>query len=455
MNTLIAVAVLGILTMFAGIFNKKQWVLPVFQAGLLISILITACNLHTDAFYYSNMMHVTTASNAFTLLLLLITMAIGTISAYYYRDVKKPLEDEHAVLLFSLAGALVMLSYNHLIMLFLGIEILSVSLYVLAGSKKTSFFSNEAAMKYFLMGSFSTGFFLFGMALVYGASATLYLPQLHEFLTGAGHLTPMMKAGFVLMMVGLGFKVGSVPFHFWVPDVYHGSPTIITAFMATVSKIASFYALYILLSAFAPVAEFWAPLLAIMAAVTIILGNVTAIYQQRVKRMLAYSGIAHTGYMLMMLVVINPTTPSILLYYSAAYAVATIAAFAILIPVRENSGSGSYDAFNGLTSNNKLFSFVIALSMLSLTGIPPLAGFFGKYFVFLDVIDKGYTWLVLVAILGSMVSIYYYFRLLQAAFLKTGTLPAIKTSAVYRIMLGILGILILSFIFFNHLMPLN
>jgi NADH-quinone oxidoreductase subunit N len=452
MNTLISISILGVLTMFTGIFNKKQWVLPVFLTGLAISAGITIFSLNCTQLYYHDMMQVTPASNAFALLIIIITIIIGVISRFYYRDVKKPLEDEHAVLLFSLAGALVMLSYNHLIMLFLGIEILSVSLYILAGSKKISFFSNEAAMKYFIMGAFSTGFFLFGMALTYGASATMYLPQLQAFLSNPGALTPMMKMGFILMLVGLGFKVAAVPFHFWVPDVYHGSPTIITAYMATVSKIASFYALYKLLSVFAPVSDFWAPIVAILATVSILLGNITAIYQQRVKRMLAYSSISHTGYMLMLLVVLNAHTPAILFYYSAAYAVATLAAFAILIPVRENSANGTFDAFNGLARENKLMAFTIALSMLSLTGIPPLAGFFAKYFVFLDVIGNGYTWLVLIAIFGSMISIYYYFRLLQAAFFRSGEIPALNTGIEYKILLAVLSVSLLAFIFFNHLL---
>jgi NADH-quinone oxidoreductase subunit N len=305
-----------------------------------------------------------------------------------------------------------MVSSGNLAMFFIGLEIMSIALYVLAGSNKNTRAGNEAAMKYFLMGSFASAFLLFGIALLFGASGSLYHKDIYDFaLNASGSLPLLYKAGVVLVVIGMAFKIAVAPFHFWAPDVYEGSPTVITTFMISVVKVAGFAAFFRLAQTVFPAAlDVWVNTIAILAAISIIVGNFTALFQKDMKRMLAYSSISHTGYVLLAIIAFNEYSANALLLYSIAYVLSNISAFAILIVIRQNGGNSLYDAFNGFGKNNKLLSVCLTIAMLSLTGIPPLAGFIAKYAVFVSALNSGWLWLVLIAILGSVVSIFYYFR---------------------------------------------
>jgi NADH-quinone oxidoreductase subunit N len=346
--------------------------------------------------------------------LLGVSFLIFTLALYHYRNESDIVTDLYALFIFALTGGLLMTSFSNLVMLFLGIEILSIPLYVLAGSRRADLASNEAALKYFLMGAFATGFLLFGIALVYGASGTFDMAGIAAYAQNAKEIPDFFYIGIVLLIVALLFKVSAAPFHFWAPDVYQGSPVLVTTFMSTVVKIAAFAAFLRLFNyCFTPLSGYYEIILTAAAVATLLIGNITALYQQSVKRMLAYSGISHAGYLLIALVVMGASAQSVVFFYSAAYAAASLIAFAVLTAVMENKdGRESFECFKGLAKNNPLLALCMSVAMLSLAGIPPLAGFFGKYFLFATAIKDGYLWLVLVAIFNSLISLYYYLRVI-------------------------------------------
>jgi NADH-quinone oxidoreductase subunit N len=329
--------------------------------------------------------------------------------------------DHFALVLFSLVGAVFMVSFSNLAMLFLGIEILSISLYILAGSKMNDLFSNEASFKYFLMGSFATGFLLFGIALVYGVTGSFDLAKIAAVISSpAVPFTALLYAGVLMMLIGLAFKISAVPFHFWAPDVYEGSPTVVTAFMSTIVKIAAFAAFFRLFSTcFSAVSAQWVDVVQAITILTLLVSNITAVYQNSVKRMLAFSSIAHAGYLLITLVSLNDSSDSAILYYVLSYAVASIGAFAVLHNVASENENASTETFNGLGKRNPFMAFAMTIALLSLAGIPPLAGFFAKYYIFTVAFKSGYIGLVLLAVVTSLIGVYYYFRIIIAMYLRS------------------------------------
>jgi len=340
-------------------------------------------------------------------------------SADYFRN-SSHITDRSAMVLFTVAGALIMASFNNMAMLFLGIEILSISLYVLAGSRKESLFSTEASFKYFLMGAFATGFLLMGIALVYGATGSFQITTIAGFVEShKSELPYFFYAGVLMMFAGLAFKISAVPFHFWAPDVYEGSPTAITALMSTVVKIAAIAAFYRIFSiCFSSVQTTWTAALQVITVLTLVIANVTAVYQNSVKRMLAYSSVGHVGYILLGFLSNDKTSSGTTFYYLAAYAVASITAFTILQLLEQKRASITIDNFNGLYKKKPLFAVAMTLALLSLAGIPPLPGFFGKYMVFALAIENGHTSLVILAIITSLIGVYFYFRVIIAMFFK-------------------------------------
>ncbi|MDQ2656097.1 MAG: NADH-quinone oxidoreductase subunit N, partial [Bacteroidota bacterium] len=272
----------------------------------------------------------------------------------------------------------------------------------------------------FLMGSFATGFLLFGIALIYGVAGSFDINAIASAVAAGTDKAAWLYAGLVMLIVGLGFKMSAVPFHFWAPDVYEGSPTVITAFMATIVKIAAFAAFFRLFSTcFAPVYDEWVNIVQVITVLTLVVANITAVHQHSVKRLLAYSSVAHAGYLLISLVAMNDISASAILYYVIAYSVATITAFTVLHNVEGENQNAVIDSFNGLAKRNPYLAFCMGISLLSLAGIPPLAGFFGKYYLFTVAFQSGYVWLVLVAVVTSLVGIYYYFRIIVAMYLKS------------------------------------
>jgi NADH-quinone oxidoreductase subunit N len=309
-------------------------------------------------------------------------------------------------------------------MLFIGIEILSIALYILAGSRRLNLSSNESALKYFLMGAFASGILLFGITLIYGVCNSFDLAVIAEYVNSSEQTPTLFNTGILLVLFGLCFKLVAVPFHFWSPDVYQGAPTLITAFMATVVKtaaIASFYKLFD--SCFSGVDGLWYPVLWAVAVLSILLGNISAVMQNEAKRMLAWSGVAHAGYLLLPMAALNELSAPAIFYYSCAYAIASITAFAVLIALSGSQNELPIDQFKGLAKNNPLLTTALVVSMFSLAGIPPLAGFFGKYIAFLTAFNSNLIVAVLLAIVGSLIGVYFYFRPVVYAFNNEGQIP--------------------------------
>jgi NADH-quinone oxidoreductase subunit N len=372
---------------------------------------------------------------------------------------KETSETDHtALILFALVGALILTCYTNMVMLFLGIEILSIPLYVLAGSRRTEAGSNEAAFKYFLLGAFASGFLLFGIALVFGATGTFDGVAMGTYIeNNKDHLPAFFYGGVIMILVGLLFKISAAPFHFWAPDVYQGSPTVFTAFMSTVVKTAAIVAILRLFHTkmLGGVSDFWIPILAICVGLTFVIGNLSAAVQTSVKRMLAFSSISHAGFLLLAIVAASAFTPKAIIFYTIAYSIASILAFTVLISVIRATGGDGVDNFNGLGKRNPLLAVVMCISLLSLAGIPPTAGFFAKYYVLSAAFNSGHYWLVIIGILSSLVGVYYYFRIIIAMYFKEAkegteyTADAqhqvlLFVTAVATIVLGLLPDLILN-----------
>ena len=416
MNAFIILACAGVLCMMAEVFHMKKAIMSIIALALVSAFIANVMEWNQGSSYFHGMMIMDNYAIAFSEVVIFISMLWLAMSKSYFA-VESNTAEHSSLILFALCGGIVMISYGDLTMLFIGIEILSIALYVLSSSDKKNIRSNEAGLKYFLMGAFATCFLLFGIALIYGATGTFHLQTIAENLHNMQHSMPMMVyAGILLMMVGLCFKVAAVPFHFWAPDVYEGAPTLITAFMATVVKTSAFAAFYRLFSTcFVEYTSHWSFTLAIIAAITIIIGNTLAVYQHSFKRMLAYSSIAHAGYMLIAVVSLNTISAGAILLYSLAYSLSSIGAFALLHSVSSN-GDERISALKGLAKSNPLIAFSMVILILSLAGIPPVAGFFAKYYVFYGALESGLTWLVLIAITGSLIGVYYYFKVLYTMF---------------------------------------
>jgi NADH-quinone oxidoreductase subunit N len=450
MTALLIIFVAALAALFAGLTKNRQLLQPIALVGSLLALgAVFASPPQGWNDMYPDMMNFDSFALAFSGVAILATALIVGLSNWGFRQLHETLGDNYGLLLFSLCGALVMFSFTNMTMLFLGIEILSIPLYVLAGSKRDDLASNEAALKYFLMGAFATGILLFGMTLVYGATASFDLATIASAIQDGRHSAGMLNTGILLIIIGLSFKVSAVPFHFWAPDVYTGSPNLITAFMATVVKTAGFAAFFRLFSmAFAPAIDTWSVPIAAVAALTMTVANVTALFQTDFKRMMAYSSISHAGYLLLAILAIgHDGAAGAMLFYTLTYAIATVCAFGVYIVVAEPSNNGSFDAFNGLSKKYPFYAAVMAIAMLSLAGIPPTAGFFGKYFLFTAAFAK-YPWLIVLAVINSAISIYYYFKVIIAMYFKEEdemtTEMATPASVKWVVVLGLLLIALLT-----------
>lgn len=438
MNIIITIAVTALVVLYAGLFKAKKALLPITIVGLLISLGFVVSLWNTNASYYG-MMQMDNFALAFSGLSIIGTLFIFLLTQNYFAENSENIAEYFTLILFSLSGILMMVSYQNMSMLFIGLEIMSVSLYILAGIRKNDFSSNEASLKYFLMGAFSTGFLLFGITLIYGATGSFDLHTINQYLIEHySEVSPMFYPGVILLLIGLGFKIGAAPFHFWTPDVYEGAPTLITSFMSTVVKTAGFAALLRLFAGtFAPLHDFWLPPLIVIICLTLFIGNVTALFQKNFKRMLAYSSISHAGYLLFSLVTLSSNSANNVLVYATAYTFASIIAFAVLIMVKQKTGDDHFDSFNGMARRNPLTSFTLTVAMLSLAGIPLTAGFIGKYLMFLNVMGDYQIYLVAFAILNALVGFYYYFRVIIAMYFKEGKEVDLNTPFQYKVVLAL------------------
>ncbi len=363
-----------------------------------------------------------------------------------------------SLMFFVLCGASILSSFNTLLLLFLGIEILSIPLYILTGSDKKNLKGNEASLKYFLMGAFSTGLLLMGIALIYGGNSlgSFYIDAIN---LGTGSMPVLIGAGLVFMLVAMSFKVSAAPFHFWAPDVYEGAPSVVTSFMMTIVKIAAFLAFFRLFEAsFGMMHHQWQMLIVVITAATLLIGNVTAVFQQSVKRMLAYSSISHAGFMMFALFALNDAAKEGILLYAAAYSVATIGIFAILIKLTDYSIQG----FNGLGKKQPLLALTATIFLLSLTGIPLTGGFTAKFYILMAAVKDGHQiWLVVFAVICAAIGAVYYFRVIQAIYFKepvAGINDTINTTPGYKwllvitvaiiILLGVVPGLVIDWIYY-------
>jgi NADH-quinone oxidoreductase subunit N len=442
MNAFYIICGLGVLSLIAEIVNLKKQLIYFLLLGVAGAAFIATQGWNTQIHYFSEMVVFDNMAIMFTTLMCIVAALWFWLASDYFHE-ETHITDQASLILFSIAGGIMLTAYNNMAMLFLGIEILSIPLYVLAGSKKENIFSNEASFKYFLMGSFATGFLLMGIALVYGATGSFSLPEIGRFVSSHQTSLPgFFYAGALMMLVGLAFKVSAVPFHFWAPDVYEGSPTSITAFMATIVKIGAFAAFIRLFAVgFGSIRSTWIMPIQIITVLTLILPNVTAVFQHNVKRILAYSSIGHAGYILLAFIGGGAQSAGTIFYYLAVYSIASIASFFVLIKL-ENAGAGTdVKSFNGLFKKNPLLAVAMTISLLSLAGIPPLAGFFGKYLVFSLALNHGYTGLVILGVATSLISVYYYFKVIIAMFLGANNETKIFISASHKVLMFILILL--------------
>ena len=435
MQVLIAITSLGIFCLIAEIFNLKKLMVPVSVIGLLAILGITL-NFWTVSetldTQYITMIASTDFSKAFISLFIILTIFILVMSEDFYKEHPTKFSDFIAIKIFLLAGAVAMVSFTNLAMFFLGIEILSIALYVLAASNRLDVKSNEAGMKSFLMGSFASGIILFGICLIYGATGYFDMVEIHDLAQGIG-LPVWFPIGIALMIIGMLFKIAAVPFHFWAPDVYEGSPTLITATMSTLVKVVAMATLFKLLNGLlttiAPKVEL---LIILIAILSMTVGNIMALRQKNVKRMLAFSGISHAGFMMMALLTMS-TAANNLLYYTFAYGLAGIAAFAVIIHVTKNKDNEDIFNFNGLGKTNPLLAAVLTGSLLSMAGIPVFSGFFAKFMLFTDTINSGFFIIVIAAVINSIISIGYYFKLILAMYTKEANAEKQTNSLLYTI----------------------
>jgi NADH-quinone oxidoreductase subunit N len=436
MNIIITISITAFIVLYAGLFKANKAFLPLTVVGLLTALGFTFCAWNGNAVHFG-MMQTDNFALAFSGVCIIGTLLIFLLTQNYFHAKSDNIAEYYTLILFALAGMIMMVSYKNMAMLFVGLEIMSVSLYILAGIRKKDFASNEASLKYFLMGAFSTGFLLFGITLIYGATGSFDLDKIQAYLVDHNtSVSPIFYPGVILMMIGLCFKIGAAPFHFWTPDVYEGSPSLITTFMSTVVKTAGFAAfLRLFAGSFAPLHDFWVAPLMVIVCLTLFIGNVTALFQKNFKRMLAYSSISHAGYLLFSLIVLTKNSGNNVLVYAAAYTFASIIAFAVLILVKQKTGSDSFESFNGLGKKNPLVALSLTIAMLSLAGIPLTAGFIGKYLMFLNVMTQYKTLLVAFAILNALVGFYYYFKVIVAVWFKDGAETELSTPVQYKVVL--------------------
>jgi NADH-quinone oxidoreductase subunit N len=407
--------------------GRKGWTALLAALGLVLCLGLSITQGGQAAAGFNRMV----IYDGFSFFLNILFLSSGLVGIALAFDYIKRLDIErgeyYVLLLFSISGMMLMAQANDLIVVFLALELLSIPLYVLAGFARPRLESEEASLKYFLMGAFAGGFVVFGVALVFGATGTTNLSEIFNAINKNLANLPLLTVGAALILVGLGFKVAAVPFHMWTPDVYQGAPSAVSAFMSVGAKAGGFAALLrIFISAFPSLSTDLTMILWTISALTMFLGNVVAIAQSNIKRLLAYSSIAHAGYILMALVpygntAVSADTVSAALFYLVAYALTSFGAWAVVIAVEKVEGQGlALDDYAGLARKYPLLAASMAVFMLSFTGIPPTLGFMGKFYLFRTVIQGGYLGLALIGVFTSLISAYYYLRVIVIMYMREG-----------------------------------
>ncbi len=453
MIALVTLSIAGLFSMVSGIFNINVKaviaVLALLLAGSAGFLLLNGdLNLDWDEAIQS-MVHFDGFAIFFTVLIVALSTTVLLLSEHYMAVTEKYQGEFLSLVVFSAVGMICMVSFADLSMLFIGIEIMSVPLYILAGSNKRNLLSNESSLKYFLMGAFTTGILLMGVTLVYGATNS-FNTQMIGSAIAAGNASPLLFLGVFFLIFAFSFKISAFPFHFWTPDVYQGAPTWITSFMSTVVKVAGLAGFFRLFSAFfvAGIPQNIQLSLAIIASITITIGTISAVFQTNIKRILAYSSISHAGYMLISIVFVNKLYASTLLYYTLAYSVSSLALFGVMMTIESKRGSiQNMDTFNGFAKKNSFLAFVAALALISMAGIPPTSGFFAKFSVLKLTVDSNYLWLAIVGVINAIIGIFYYFKLIISMYFKQAEENdafVYNNSIVYNFVLVLLVVVIIG-----------
>jgi NADH-quinone oxidoreductase subunit N len=424
------VVVTALIVLAIGLTARNAGALCSFVAALgIIGAIAVVLKLPAHSNLFGGMLVISPLNSLFTIICLALAL-VTTLLASGYRSSQDHAE-YLAIILLATVGLMLLVGSEELLMIFIGLELLGLSLYVLTAFDRADIRSAEAGLKYFLFGSMASAFTLFGISLVYGMAGSTSLAQIEANL---GSLQPLLAVGIVMTLIGFAFKIAAAPFHLWAPDAYQGAPVPSGALIASGSKVASFVVLgKIVLVGFAPVAGAaawhgfragWSPILAVLAAFSILLGNFVALAQSNVRRLLAYSAVAHAGYTLLGLVAGGRDGFSATLFYTTVYAVTLVGAFALCGAVRDETGGDDLKNFAGLAARSPFLAGCAAVFLLSLAGIPPLVGFFGKFYLFSVALhagsNHGLLWLVAVALFGSFISLYYYLIVLKAVFIEPG-----------------------------------
>jgi NADH-quinone oxidoreductase subunit N len=440
----IIITLSAVITLLLAAFGRKESVGALTGAvaltGAGLAMIFTCTLWDGSAGIFNNLYTIDNFGTFFKGLALIVSLLVTLLSLRYAERENIIKGEYYSLLLFGVLGMMIMVSSTHFITIFIGLEVMSIAIYVLCGLLSGNPRSVEASLKYFLLGAFATAFLLYGMALIYATTGSLDIREIADYVaSGNFKPTPMFMIGLAMLIVGFGFKTASVPFHMWTPDVYQGAPTSITAYMATGIKAAAFGAfLRVFYTAFLPFLGEWSSILWLIAVATMTLGNITALVQDDVKRMLAYSSIAHAGYILIAFVIGDQFSSSSILFYVLVYTFMNIGAFTVVILLgqkdRENTGIESYA---GLAGRHPLIALSMAIFLLSLAGIPPLAGFMGKFYVLSAAIKAKYYWLAVIGVLNSVVAVYYYLRVIMAMYFRepAGELRRPDFSPAYSIVI--------------------
>jgi NADH-quinone oxidoreductase subunit N len=418
--------------------------------ALLAAFVLTMFELGQNTLTFRGSLAVDDYAVFFEAVIVIATALTVAMSLEYAADAALAGAEYYALVLFAALGMMLMAAAGDLIVIFLGLETMSIAVYALAGFIRRDPRSNEAAIKYFLLGAFSTGFLLYGIALVYGATGTIRLEPIRATLASGIGANPLLLLGLGMMLIGFGFKVAAVPFHMWTPDAYEGAPTPITAFMAVGVKLAAFAGfLRIFMANLGALSTEWTQVLWILAVLTMTAGNVIALVQTNIKRMLAYSAIAHAGYVIVGMAAGDQGAGGAILYYLLAYAFTNLGAFAVVVAL--DRGAESHDEiadYRGLARDHPGLAAAMALCMLSLTGVPPLAGFVAKFYIFAAALNAGLVWLVLIAVLNSAVSAYYYVAVIVAMYMQEGGVAVEQMSRrpglLISVAVGVAGVIVLG-----------
>ncbi|MBI5026876.1 MAG: NADH-quinone oxidoreductase subunit N [Nitrospirae bacterium] len=438
------------------ILKKKETVALMSIISLGITFYIT---LTTRAGLTFSDMFISDGFSTFFKLIFYINAFLSIlISVKYIKIEGTNLGEYYSLILFSTLGMMIMASGTDLIVIYLGLELMAISTYVLAGFIRHEIRSNEAALKYFLLGAFSSAFLLYGISMIYGTTGTTNVKEIATYITLKGLSgNTVLLLSMILFTVAFGFKIAAVPFHMWAPDVYEGAPTSITAFMSVGPKAAGFAAMArVFMEALGPIKVDWVSVLIPISILTMAVGNIIALSQTNIKRMLAYSSIAHAGYMLLGLIAGDAEGLSALMSYVMIYAFMNTGAFAVVIMLRREGFKGeNIEDFLGLAKSHPLASALMLIFMFSLTGLPPTAGFIGKFYLFLSAVNAGYTWLVVIAVIFSAISAYFYLRVVMYMYMKepkeevaltvSGSMSlALAITAIMTIILGVFPSILLN-----------